>query len=50
MIGKRPEQVLIKGEMQTVSCPSCGRSATVDSRTTQVTCGCGQSINWGLRK
>jgi CDGSH-type Zn-finger protein len=50
MIGKRPEQVLIKGETQTVSCPVCHKSITVDSRTRQATCSCGQSINWGLKK
>jgi ribosomal protein S27E len=50
MNGKRPERVLIKGETQTVNCPDCGKSITVDSRTTQIACGCGQSINWSLRK
>lgn len=47
---KRPERVLMKGTHQEVACPSCDKSIQVTNGMTTAQCGCGQLINWGLRK
>lgn len=47
---KRPERVLQKGAYQEVNCPSCGKVVQAAGNATTATCGCGQVINWGLRK
>jgi hypothetical protein len=47
---KRPERVLMKGDSQEIQCPTCKTPMVVPSNHTSAVCGCGQSINWGLRK
>lgn len=49
--GKRPEKVLIKNDLQTVSCPGCGNTFQVSSEVRQTNCPiCGTRVNWGLPK
>lgn len=47
--GKRPERVLVKNDLQIVTCPACKKEFTVPDKARNANCpSCGQSTNWGL--
>jgi endogenous inhibitor of DNA gyrase (YacG/DUF329 family) len=47
--GKRPEQVLVKSDRQTVKCPNCGKTFDAPADRRDMDCpNCGQHVNWRL--